>query len=323
MHSHDTETRKSRVALLSVVSNAILVTLKLSVGLLAGSVSVISEAIHSGVDLLASLIAFASVRASGKPADERHPFGHGKYENVSGAVEALLIFVAAGWIVYEAIHKLLAPAPVERLGLGIAVMAISAIGNLLVSHRLMVVGRETDSIALRADAWHLRTDVYTSAGVLAGLTAMAAGHYLAPALNLAWVDPVAAIIVAGLIVKAAWDLTAESVHGLLDAGLSPAEVDWIRQHLASRYPVVRGFHGLRTRKAGAARFVEFHVILDAGMTIAEGHTISETIEAAIAAHLPHTYLSIHIEPCDGTCKPVCLRGCLLPEAERPARRASP
>lgn len=314
---NDTARRKTRVALLSVVSNAVLVAIKLVVGIMAGSVSIISEAVHSGVDLVAAAIALAAVRVSGKPADERHPFGHGKYENVSGAVEALLIFAAAAWIVFEAVRKLLHPEPVTWVGLGMAVMALSAACNLVVSRRLMKVGRETDSIALRADAWHLRTDVYTSAGVMAGLGAMALGARLWPGTPLGWVDPVAAIIVAAMILKAAWDLTAESAHGLLDVGLSADEVAWLQTHLASRYPVVRGFHGMRTRKAGASRFVEFHAILDADMTVAAAHAVSEDIENAIAMRLPHTHVNIHVEPCDGSCKPVCLRGCRVPAAERP------
>ena len=182
--------RKSRVALLSVASNTVLVVLKLLVGTLAGSVSVISEAIHSGVDLLAAVIAFLSVRASGRPADAEHPFGHGKFENLSGAIEALLIFVAAGWIVNDAVHKLLKPGLVDLLGWGIAVMLVSAVANLVVSRLLMKVGVETDSIALRADSWHLRTDVYTSAGVMGGLAVIWCAKKVFPGANVLWVDPV-------------------------------------------------------------------------------------------------------------------------------------
>src|SRR5512136_12039 len=183
----ETDQRKRRVALLSVISNTTLVVLKLAVGLAISSVSVISEAIHSGVDLIAAAIAYYSVRTSGIPADREHPFGHGKIENVSGTVEAVLIFLAAGWIIFEAVKKLLHPRPMEEAGWGIAVMLVSSAANLAVSQRLFKVGRETDSVALQADAWHLRTDVYTSAGVMLGLVAIWIGDLLIPGLNLQWV----------------------------------------------------------------------------------------------------------------------------------------
>jgi len=223
----DREQRKKRVALLSVVSNATLVALKLAVGLAIGAVSVLSEAIHSGVDLVASGIAWYSVRTSGVPADREHPFGHGKIENVSGAVEALLIFLAAGWIVYEAVGKIVRPEPVELASWGAAVMLLSAAVNTLVSRRLFRVGRETDSVALIADGWHLRTDVYTSAGVMTGLGAIWAASHVAPGVDLNWVDPAAALGVAVLIVKAAWDLTRQSVRDLLDVQLPGDEIAWI------------------------------------------------------------------------------------------------
>jgi cation diffusion facilitator family transporter len=146
--------RKASVALLSIASNSTLVLLKIVVGVMIGSVSIMSEAIHSGVDLLAAVIAFLAVRTAGKPADQDHPFGHGKVENISGAVEALLIFLAAGWIIVEAVEKLKSPVPLDYPGWGAAVMLISAAVNILVSARLFEVGKETDSVALQADAWH-------------------------------------------------------------------------------------------------------------------------------------------------------------------------
>ncbi|MEN6375455.1 MAG: cation diffusion facilitator family transporter [Smithella sp.] len=169
------------MALLSVISNSALVTMKFVVGLVIGSVSIISEAIHSGVDLLASIIALFSVKTSSKPADKNHSFGHGKIENISGTVESLLIFAAAGWIIYEAFQKISKPAPIDNLGWGIGVMLTSSVVNIIVLQRLFKIGRETNSIALQADAWHLRTDVYTSAGVMIGLVLMWCGQLFFPA----------------------------------------------------------------------------------------------------------------------------------------------
>ncbi len=221
--SSEEDRQKASVAKLSIISNASLVILKLIVGVMIGSVSVISEAIHSGVDLLAATIAFFAVRIAGKPADEGHPFGHYKVENISGTVEALLIFLAAGWIIFEAAKKLMSPQPMEEAGLGVAVMFVSSVANFFVSQRLFSVGRETDSMALKADAWHLRTDVYTSIGVMAGLAVIWIGEMLLPGTDLHWIDPLVAIGVAMLIIKAAYRLTLESARDLMDESLPDDE----------------------------------------------------------------------------------------------------
>lgn len=292
------EKRKSSVALLSVASNTILVLLKLTVGIIIGSVSVISEAIHSSVDLLAALIALFAVRTSGKPADAEHPFGHGKVENISGTVEALLIFLAAGWIIFEAVKKLKDPEPLEEVGWGVAVMMVSSAANILVSKTLFKVGKETDSVALQADAWHLRTDVYTSAGVMAGLAIIWIGRIVLPGTDLNWVDPVAAIGVALLIIKAAYQLTVESARDLLDVSLPKDEEACIRKRIAAFAPTIRGFHRLCTRKSGSHRFVEFHMIVDPSMTIDESHRIADMLTCSIKQQYPGTTVHIHIEPCD-------------------------
>ena len=172
--------KKVAVARLSVVSNSVLVVGKLLIGAAIGSVSVLSEAIHSGVDLLAAAIALLAVRQSGLPEDEQHPYGHGKVENLSALVEALLIFLAAGWIIVEAIDRLIHPAELESAWLGVAVMGGSSAINWFVSSRLFAVGRETESAALEADGWHLRTDVYTSLGVMGGLGLVWGGRLLLP-----------------------------------------------------------------------------------------------------------------------------------------------
>ncbi len=312
----DRDKRKASAAKLSVISNTCLVVLKLTVGVMIGSVSVISEAVHSGMDLLAALIAFFAVKTAGKPADDDHPFGHNKVENISGTVEALLIFIAAGWIIFEAAKKLMNPVPMEEAGWGVAVMLISSIANLLVSKKLFLVGKETNSVALQADAWHLQTDVYTSGGVMAGLAAIWLGELLFPALDLHWIDPLAAIFVALLISKAAYKLTVESAKDLLDVSLPRDEEEGIRKHIMVFAPTVRGFHRLRTRKAGASRFVEFHLRVDAAMSVDESHRIADMITDAIKQHYPGTTVTIHIEPCNCAVahKETC--GCLLSEEDK-------
>ncbi len=225
---------KTSAAGLSIISNSLLVALKLAAGIIMGSVSVISEGAHSAVDLLAAVIAFFSIRAAAKPADEEHEFGHGKIENISGTIEALLIFGAAGLIIYQAIHKIITGAKPEFLTYGIGIMAFSAVLNFFVSRFLHRIANRTDSVALEADAWHLTTDVYTSLGVFAGLIVVEITHWYI-------LDPIIAICVALLIVRAAWHITWKSVSGAV--GYTPAPGRGGRHH--------GQHHGAR---GGAGRF---------------------------------------------------------------------
>jgi len=311
--------RKVTVAWVSVVSNTSLTLLKIVVGLLIGSVSVISEAIHSGVDLLASLIALFAVKGSSTPADERHPFGHGKLENISGTVEALLIFLAAGWIIYEAVLRISHPTGIDTPAWGVAVMLVSSVTNLFVSRALFRVGKETDSVALQADAWHLLTDVYTSAGVMLSLAVIWVGGTLVPdwRYGLYLIDPLAAIVVAMLIIKAAWDLTVKSGRDLMDASL-PQEEAWIKDLLADFVPRVHGYHRMRTRKSGATRFVDFHIFVDAQMTVEDSHQLAHEIGRKIENHYAGTNVTVHVAPCGGNCDHSCRSGCLMTDRERVA-----
>ena len=313
--------KKTRVAALSVASNSLLIILKVAVGLLTGSVAILSEAIHSGVDLVAALIALFAVRASSREADDRHPYGHGKFENISGTVEALLIFVAAAWIIYEAVKKLIHPQAIEMPGWGVAVMLVSALVNTFVSRRLFKVGKETDSVALQADAWHLRTDVYTSVGVMVGLLVIWVGGALWPGLNLTWLDPAVAILVACLIMKAAYDLTRESARDLLDVSLPDQDVEWIHGFVAERWPAVRSFHKLRTRKAGSTRFIDFHVVVDDRMSVAEAHALADEIVVAVKERVSESRVFIHVEPCDYECRASCVTGCAVDEEAREQGRS--
>jgi len=307
--------RKSRVAALSVISNSSLVVFKLIVGLFIGSVSVISEAIHSGVDLVAALIAFFAIREANKPADEEHTFGHGKFENLSAAIEGALIFVAAGWISYEAIKRLMFPGPVDTPGWGVLVMGISAITNHVVSRKLFKVGKETDSMALVADGWHLRTDVWTSVGVAVGLFMYYLGGVFFPGLPLHWIDPVVALGVAGLIIKAAWELTSVSVTALLDASLPRDEEALITEIISSFFPQAKSFHKLKTRKAGPDRFIEFHLVVHKDLTVKEAHDICDDITKLIVDKLPNAIVMIHTEPCLDACQGFCLGTCAIFESD--------
>jgi cation diffusion facilitator family transporter len=312
--------RTRRAAVVSVISNSVLVVAKLVVGLAIGSVAVVSEAIHSAVDLVAALIAWFAVTVAGKPADEDHPYGHGKVENISAVVEALLIVGASAWIIVEAVAKLSNPGTVHGAGWGFAVMGLSAGVNILVSTHLMRVGKECDSIALQADAWHLRTDVYTSAGVMLAMGVIWVGASFL-GLNLWWVDPVVAILVAMLILKAAFELTWQAGGDLMDRGLPPAEVSWICDYARSFLPRITGFHDLRTRKAGAHRFVDIHVVVDHAQTVGQAHEIAEELEMGVTRQFPGTMVTVHLDPCDARCPPRCLSGCLLGSEARNRMRA--
>jgi cation diffusion facilitator family transporter len=171
------------------------------------------------------------------------------------------------------------------------------------------VGKETDSVALLADAWHLRTDVYTSIGVMIGLCLILAGEYIFLGVHFDWIDPVAAIAVALMIIRAAYELTVRAARDLLDVSL-PQEEKWIRLELSRAGLPIHGFHRLRTRKAGATRFVELHIVVDRDMSVQESHRISEGIAGRIKERFPGTEVVVHEEPCDGHCSPNCLTGCL-------------
>ena len=297
---------KQRVARLSVASNTLLVLLKLAVGFAIGSVAIIAEAIHSGIDLVAAVIAFFAVRASARPPDPEHEFGHGSFEDLSGLFEGGLILVAAVLIIWEAAGELLAGgsgfAPRE-LGAGVAVMAVSAGVNWYVSRRLMRVARATESIALESDAWHLRTDVYTSLGVFAGLLAI----YLTGIVEL---DAVIAIAVALVILKTGVDLVRRASGNLVDRSLPEDEEARIRAIINAHGDNIAEFHDLRTRRSGPDRFVDLHLCVAHRLTVEESHALADRLETEIEAALPRCSATIHVEPCDGSCE-ACGTSCTV------------
>lgn len=290
--------RKIKVARLSVFSNTFLTLGKLWVGLWMGSVGVISEAIHSGLDLVASIIAFMAVRQSGKPADKTHPYGHGKFENLAGIIEALLILVAALGIFYQAVSKMLeGGGAVHSLGLGAVVMGISAGMNFIISRKLFKIGHETDSPALVADGWHLRTDVYTSLGVFVGLGAIQLTGYTL-------LDPIIAIAVGLLIVKASIDLIRDSMGSMLDVSLPPEEEEIIKTVMSRYRDNFLEYHGLRSRKAGPHRHVDLHLVVPRHIPVGTAHILCDQIEAEIEAGLPGVEVLIHCEPCEALEDPI-------------------
>jgi len=278
---------KVSIARLSILSNTILILMKVISGIISGSVSIISEAIHSSMDLVAAIIAFLSVRVSDNPPDKRHPYGHGKVENISGVIEALLIFVAAIWIIIEAVKKLLGGViELDSIGIGSLVMLVSAIINAIVSKRLYKVARETNSVALEADALHLKTDVYTSLGVAVGLG-------LIMLTGITWLDPIVAILVALFIIKESYELLKRAFTPLLDTAWADDEILELKKEL-NRLEV--HYHDLRTRVAGNYRFLDLHIEIPENVSVGSAHQYCDKIESELTNSYDNLTVTIHVEP---------------------------
>jgi cation diffusion facilitator family transporter len=281
---------KSRAAALSIASNSALIALKLAAGAITGSIAILTEAIHSLIDLVASVIAFVSVRKADEPADEEHPYGHEKVENLAAAIEGILILVGAAVIVYEATRRLVVGSEVESLGIGIAVMGLSVVANLLVSGYLYRQARRTESPALAGDAAHLRTDAMTSAGVLLGLG-------IVQITGIAAFDSITALIVAVAIVWAGLALVRRSSGVLIDEALPEKEMDRIEAAIAAaRTEEVAGYHKLRARRAGSRRHVDFHVQYRNGTSLERAHELAHEMRDSIEAEVPQADVLIHVEP---------------------------
>jgi cation diffusion facilitator family transporter len=289
--------RAARTARLSILSNAILIAVKLAVGLLSGSVSIISEAIHSFMDLAAAVMAFFSIRIAQRPADPGHPYGHEKVENVSGVVEAALIFIAAGLIIYEAARKLITREPIQHLELGVAVMLVSGVVNIFVSRRLYRVAHQEESVALEADALHLKTDVYSSLGVGAGLLVIIVLERAAHISWASWLDPIVAIAIAALILKESWGMLRKAFGPLVDTSIAPEELAAI-QEIVARHPDT-AVHSVRTRRAGGKKHIDFHLTVPDSMSVKDSHDLCDRIERELQSKLSNASVLIHIEPAGG------------------------
>jgi len=283
---------KQRSAALSVLSNSMLILLKVVAGTITGSVSILTEAVHSSIDLVASVVAFFSVRKADEPADESHRYGHEKIENLAAAIEGILILVGSAAIAFEAIRHLLSHGRVHTVGLGIAVVGVSLFINVGVSFRLARAARRTDSPALAGDAAHLGTDALTSATVLVGLV-------LVDVTGEQWIDPVVALAVALVIVTTGVRLLLQSSRVLVDESLPPTEVEAIRAAIASfaGHGVV-GYHELRTRRAGSRRYVDLHVQFREGTSLEDAHRTAHELQDMIGARLRGADVLIHLEPED-------------------------
>ncbi len=306
-----TEGLKVRAAALSIVSNSTLILLKVIAGTVTGSVAILTEAVHSSIDLVAAIVAFFSVRKADEPADESHRYGHEKIENLAAAIEGILILVGSAAIAFEAIRRLVKGGHVHEIPFGIGVVAFSLVANLVVSTVIGRNARATDSAALEADAAHLRTDALTSAGVLAGLA-------LVKLTGADWIDPAVALAVAAAIVTTGVRLLTWSSRVLVDEALPAPEVDEILRAIKSFGPRgVVGYHELRTRRAGARRYVDLHVQFRSGTSLEDAHRTAHELQDVIAARLTKTDVLIHLEPEDRVRPGQQLDpGASLPEVDR-------
>jgi cation diffusion facilitator family transporter len=276
-------------ALLSIAAAGLTIALKFSAYQLTGSVGLLSDAMESGVNLVAALFAFWALSFAAKPADEEHTFGHNKAEYFSSGLESLMIGVAAIGIAIAAWGRLFDPQPIEQVGLGLALTLLATAINGVVAWVLLQAGQRLRSITLRADAHHLLTDVWTSVGVVAGI-------FLVKLTGWLVLDPLIALLVAANIIWAGFRLLRETGNGLLDTSIPPDE----RQKIAALFMAYEAqgvlFHALRTRVAGSRRFITFHVLVPGQWSVQQGHDLCEKIEQAIILALPDSYVMTHLEP---------------------------
>ena len=283
---------KPRAAAVSIASNSILIALKLAAGAITGSVAILSEALHSMIDLVASVIAFVSVRRADEPADTDHPYGHEKLESFAASIEGMLILAGAALIIYESVHRLVTGASVEKLGIGIAVIGFSALANGGVSVFLRRQAKRHGSPALAGDAAHLGTDALTSLGVLVGLV-------LVQITGAEAIDSAVAIAVAIVIVLAGVRIMRRSASALIDEAPPPEEMDRIEAAIArarAETPEIVGYHKLRARTTGRRRYIDLHVQFRSGTTLERAHQLAHQLRDAIESDLGDAEVLIHVEP---------------------------
>ncbi len=298
---------KSGAARLLIIAVVGLIALKITVAWVTGSISVLAQAADSFLDLFAGIITFSAVRIVARPADDRHPYGHGKVEDIAGVVQSILIFAAAGLIIYSAATRIREGPSVELAEAGIAVMIVSIVVSVLLSRHLMRVSRATNSVALEANARNIAADVYSASAVLAGLAAVRiTGLYV--------IDSVIAIGVAVYIIKMAFDTIGRPMSGLLDEHLPPAQQAAIEESLSRHRQEISGFHSLRTRRAGSRSHVDLHLVMARGITLERAHQICTQVEIEIQETLHDASIVIHAEPCDNQCE-CCSAVCSMRQKE--------
>jgi cation diffusion facilitator family transporter len=300
-----TQSGAAKLMLIVVIG---LIVLKVVVAIITGSISILAQAVDSGLDLFAVGVTFIAIRAATKPADREHPFGHGKAENIAAIVQAILIVIVGGLIIYSAVHRIIVGATVELPEAGIGVMLVSMIASIFLSRHLLKVSRATDSVALEANAHNIAADVYSTAAVLVGLAVVRL-----TGLNI--LDPIIAMAVALLILKTGYNVLRKSFGGLIDVKLPEAEESVIRLCILEHSGKVVAFHELRTRKAGSQRYIDLHLVMPRNANVEEAHQMCDHLEQDIENRLSRTNVTIHVEPCTIECEQ-CSVICVLRQTNR-------
>lgn len=279
-----------KMALLSIATSIVTLGLKFGAYFLTDSVSLLSDALEAIVNLVAGLVALGALTIADQPADDRHTYGHDKAEYFSSGVEGVLILVAAVSIIVAASTRFLHPVPLENLGPGLIVGLLAAAMNFATARVMMKVARQHDSIAIESDAKHLMTDVWTSGGVLAGLLVI----MFVPQWNI--LDPLIAVAVGIHIIFTGIELLRRTVDGLMDAALSPRDIEQTAKLIQAELPADASFHDLRTRKAGPRRFIEFHLLVPGKTSVYDSHALCDRIENSVSKQLSKSSVTIHVEP---------------------------
>ena len=279
-----------QMAVLSIATSIATLGLKFAAYALTDSVGLLSDALEALVNLAAGLVAFTALSIAEQPADDRHSYGHDKAEYFSSGVEGTLIVAAAISIVAAAWHRFLNPIELHHLGPGIVVGIAAAAMNYATARLMLKVGKKHDSITIEADAKHLLTDVWTSAGVLGGLAIVLAMP------RAAFLDPLIALAVGLHIVYTGVELLRRSIDGLMDTALTPAEIEKAQKLIGEQLRDGASHHALRSRKAGPRRFIEFHLLVPGEISVNESHALCDRIEHSLCAHFAHASVTIHVEP---------------------------
>ena len=292
----------ARLLLITVIG---LFGLKVAVGVITGSISIWAQAVDSSLDIFAVVITFLTVGYSSKPADQEHPFGHGKLEDIAAGIQAVLLLGASISIAYAAVQRIISGTMINLPASGVGVMLVSMIASILLSRHLFRVARATGSVVLEANAHNIRGDVYSTTGVMVGLTIVS----FFPTLNI--LDPIIALIVVSLILTATYHVGRMAWSGLIDVRLPREEEEQIDTTIREHIGQLVGFHEVRTRKAGSQRFIDLHLMLPKNASVEEAHQMCDHLEQDIDDRLPNSNVTIHVEPCDTECDRCLVSACSL------------
>lgn len=302
---------KLRAAAFSVCGALALALLKLVIAFFSGSMAVLASAVDSLLDILMSGVNFMAIRQAEQPPDQRHPFGHGKFETLATLFQSLIIFLSGGWIIYEAVIRLSEGKQLENLNQGIGVLAISSVASWIIARHLSQVAKQTDSTALEADSLHFRMDIFTNLGLMIGLLVIRW-------FDIFWLDSALSILVASYILHEAVQLVKRSLTDMLDQELPEEIQNQVRQLITTHQGPLAGYHGLRTRRAGSLKIMDFHLEVCKDMTVSEAHKLTDSLEKRIEREIQGADVIIHIDPCDAVDCPGSDK-CLLTKSRVPTK----